>query len=257
MSDPETKAVAAYWRFFEGTNSGDSRQFTETLNFPHVRVSARGWAGVVPDAKTHARNNSFESLLAMGWDHTIGVEPEVLHVARDKVHLAGGWTRYTKDDEPIISNLVTYIATDVDGHWGMQSRYGIDQELTGPTPDPVACAEAGGTGFDSIARNAEQIVATAVASVGADNSACARHFHFPYLVIHPGRVQSFAEAAHLQRHLPETPLHLRTVRAVQAGPTGATVAFETDLSGHRVQGIYLVRAEDGDWRMKSGSFVSG
>ena len=255
MSDPETKALAAYWRFFEGTNSGDSRQFTETLNFPHVRVSARGWAGVVPDATTHARNNSFESLLAMGWDHTIGAEPEVLHVARDKVHLVGGWTRYTKDDEPIISNLVTYIATEVEGHWGMQSRYGIDQELAGPTPDPTACNEISDPSFDSNARNAEQIVTNAMASVGADNSACAQHFHFPYLVIHPGRVEVFADAAHLQRRLPETPPDSCNVRALQAGPTGATVAFEADLPRHRVQGICLVRVEDDDWRIKSGSFV--
>ena len=253
MSDPEAKALAAYWRFFEGCNSGDSDTFTETLNFPHVRVSARGWAGVVPDAETHARNNSFESLLAMGWDHTIGRKPEVLHVAPDKVHLVGGWTRYAKDDQPIISNLVTYIATDVEGHWGMQSRYGIDRELAGPTPDPLAFD--GVTGFSSNFRNAEEIVATALASVGTDNPTCARHFHFPYLVIHPGHVETFADAAHLQRRLPETPPRLRTVQAIHAGPTGATVAFEADLRGHRVQGICLVRVEDDDWRIKSGSFV--
>ena len=167
----------------------------------------------------------------------------------------GGWTRYTSDDEPIISNLVTYIATEVEGHWGMQSRYGIDQELAGPAADPAACDEPGGTRFDSNARNAEQVVTAALATVGADNSACARHFHFPYLVIRPGRIQSFADAAHLQRRLPETPLQLRKVRALQAGPTGATVALEADMFGSRVRGICLVRAEHGDWRIKSGSFV--
>ena len=86
MSDPQTAALAAYWRFFEGCNTGNSLKFTETLNFPHVRVSGRGWARIVPDAETHARNNSFESLLAMSWDHTVGAEPEVLHVAAHKVH---------------------------------------------------------------------------------------------------------------------------------------------------------------------------
>lgn len=255
MSEPETHALAAYWRFFEGTNSGDSRKFTETLNFPHVRVSARGWAGIVPDAKTHARNNSFESLLAMGWHHTIGVEPEILHVARDKVHLVGGWTRYTKDDQPIISNQVTYIATDVEGHWGMQSRYGIDQELAGPTPDPIASAQAGDAGFDANARNAEDIVATALASAGVDNSACAGHFHYPYLVIQPGHVVAFADAGHLRRRLPGIPLQLRIVRALHAGPTGATVAFDANWSGRRVQGVCLVRIEHDDWRIKSTSSV--
>jgi len=255
MSDPETQALDAYWRFFEGTNSRDSQKFTETLNFPHVRVSARGWAGVVPDARTHARNNSFEGLLAMGWDHTAGVEPEILHVAPNKVHLVGGWTRYTKDDQPIISNRVTYIATDVDGHWGMQSRYGIDQHLDGPTPDPTASGERGDTGFGANARNAENIVAEALASAGTDNAACSGHFHYPYLVIHPGRVQTFTDAAHLRCRLPERPVHLRCTRTLQAGPTGATVAFEAKRSGRSLSGIYLVRIEGDDWRIKSGSFI--
>lgn len=255
MSNPETHALAAYWRFFEGTNSRDSQRFTQTLNFPHVRVSARGWAGVVPDATTHARNNSFESLLAMGWDHTVGVEPEILHVAPNKVHLVGGWTRYTKDDQSIISNRVTYIATDVNGHWGMQSRYGIDQDLDGPTPDPTASGEHGDTGFDANARNAENLVAKALASVGTDNAACAGHFHYPYLVIHPGHVQAFTDAAHLRRRLPEKPLQLRCARALQAGPTGATVAFEAKRPGRPLKGIYLVRIEGDDWRIKSGSFI--
>ena len=250
MSDPETQARAAYWRFFEGTNSRDSQRFTKTLNFPHVRVSARGWAGVVPDAQTHARSNSFASLLAMGWDHTVGVEPEVLHVAPNKVHLVGGWTRYTKDDQPIISNRVTYIATDVNGHWGMQSRYGIDQDLDGPTPDPAG--EHGDRGFDAKARHAENIVAKALASVGTDSAACAGHFHYPYLVIHPGCIQAFTDAAHLQRHLPEEPLQFRSARALQVGATGATVAFEANRAGRPLRGICLVRIEGDDWRIKSG-----
>ena len=42
MPDPETSALAVYWRFFEGTNSRDSRRVTDALNYPHVRISARG-----------------------------------------------------------------------------------------------------------------------------------------------------------------------------------------------------------------------
>ncbi|MDE0440902.1 MAG: hypothetical protein OXL38_02165 [Gammaproteobacteria bacterium] len=191
----------------------------------------------------------------MGWDHTVGIEPQVLHVAPNKVHLVGGWTRYTKDDQPIISNQVTYIATDVNGHWGMQSRYGIDQDLDGPTPDPIASGEHGDTGFDANARNAVNIVAKALASVGTDNAASAGHVHYPCLVIHPGRVQAFNDAAHLRRRLPEQPLQLRCARALQAGPTGATVAFEAKRSGRPLKGICFVRIEGDDWRIKSGSFI--
>lgn len=255
MSDPESEALAAYWRFFDGCNSRDSRVFTGTLNFPHVRVSARGWAGIVPDAETHARNNSFEGMLATGWDHTVGVEPQVLHVAPNKVHLLGGWTRYTEDDRPIVSNLVTYIATNVAGRWGMQSRFGIDQDLDGPTPDPCVSDEVGKVDFASNARKAEDVVAAALALAGADNPACAGHFQYPYLVILPGRVEAYTGSADLVRRLPETPLHVRTIRALHAGPTGATVALEAKWSGRPVRGICLVRIEHGDWRIKSGSFV--
>ena len=37
--------------------------------------------------------------------------PEVLHVAPRKVHIRGGWTRYDSGDNPIMTNMVTYMAT--------------------------------------------------------------------------------------------------------------------------------------------------
>ncbi|MCY3622169.1 MAG: hypothetical protein OXH68_10725 [Gammaproteobacteria bacterium] len=83
-----------------------------------------------------------------------------------------------------------------------------------------------------------------------------RDSHYPYLVIRPGRVETFSDPTDLLRCLPGTPLHGRAVRALHAGPTGATVAFEAKWSGRPVRGICLVRVEHGDWRIKSGSFVS-
>ena len=122
MPDPETAALAAYWRFFDGTNSRDAQRFTDALNFPHVRISARSNGKIVRDAPTHAGKLSFDAMIETGWDHSVGLEPEVLQVASSKVHIKGGWTRYNADNEPIMTNMVTYIATLVDDHWGMQSR---------------------------------------------------------------------------------------------------------------------------------------
>ena len=139
MSDPEASALAVYWRFFEATNSRDSRRVADTLNYPHVRVSARSKPGFARDAETLAGRMSFEPLLSTGWDHTVGTKPEVLHVAPDKVHIKGGWTRYDSDDRPIMTNMVTYIATLVHGHWGLQSRFGHRHRIvlgkTGGSPD--------------------------------------------------------------------------------------------------------------------------
>lgn len=252
MSDPKTEALAAYWRFFEGGNTADSYVFTETLHFPHVRVSGRGWANVVPDAATHARNNSFESLFAMGWDHTVGADPVVLHVASDKVHIQGGWTRYTKDNEPIISNSVVYLATLLDGRWGIQARFGIDQSLDGPTANPTG---EGDEELAGIADKAQRIVCAALES-GAKHAGKSRLFHYPYLVIHPGRIDSITDASALQQHWQPSKAHVAEARALQVGPTGATVAFGAEYDQGRLEGVFLVRLEDNAWGIKSGSWVA-
>ena len=230
MSDPETDALAAYWRFFEGCNTADSYLFTETLHFPHVRVSARGWANVVPDAETHARNNSFASLFAMGWDHTVGAIPEVLHVASDKVHIQGGWTRYTKDNEPIISNSVVYIATQLDGRWGIQARFGIDQSLEEPTPDPSADA-ADDEGLAGIAEKAQRIVCAALESA-AGPAGNGKPFLYPYLAVHAGRIDSITDSSVPQQYWPPSRPRVAEAQALQVGPTGANVAFPRSMIGY-------------------------
>lgn len=248
MPDPETEALAAYWRFFEGGNTADSLLFTETLHFPHVRVSGRGGAHVVPDAETHARNNSFASLFAMGWDHTVGADPEVLHVASDKVHIQGGWTRYTKDDEPIISNSVVYIATLLDGRWGIQARFGIDQSLDGPK------TEAGDEALEANATTAQRLVCSALES-GGEPPGTEGLFHYPYLAIHPGRIDSIADQSALQQYWQQSKARVTEARAIQVGPTGASVSFRTESARERLAGVFLVRLEGDGWGIKSGSSV--
>ena len=253
MPDPETEALAAYWRFFEGGNTADSLLFTETLHFPHVRVSGRGGAHVVPDAETHARNNSFASLFAMGWDHTVGADPEILHVASDKVHIQGGWTRYTKDNEPIISNSVVYIATLLGGRWGIQARFGIDQSLDGPTTDRTA-AEAADGALEGNARTAQRLVRSALESAG-EPPGTGGLFHYPYLAIHPGRIDSIADQSGLQQYWQQSKTRVTEARAVQVGATGVSVAFRTESPGERLAGVFFVRLEGDAWGIKSGSAV--
>ena len=190
-----------YWRFFEGTNSRDSRRVTDALNYPHVRISARGNPNVVPHRQTHAGKMSFDPLIATGWDHTVGMEPEVLHVAPRKVHIKGGWTRYDRDDRPIMTNRVTYIAT-------------LSLTVAGdcnPASAPIPISSGGSrriaplkpdVDLDDNARKAENVVASALDLVGVDNPGAARHCHYPLLVIHPGDVESIADGEALQERLP-------------------------------------------------------
>ena len=254
MSDPATSALAVYWRFFEGTNSRDSRQVTDALNYPHVRISARSDPNIVRHRQTHAGNMSFDPLISTGWDHTVGMEPEVLHVSPRKVHIKGGWTRYDPDGKPIMTNMVTYVATLVDGRWGLQSRFGTDTDLFWGKPKdrPVELD----VDLDDNASKAENVVASALDLVGVDNPGAARYCHYPFLVIHPGRVESIPGGDALLQHLPASKPRIPDVEAIQAGATGANVTFRATVNARRVEGVFLVKVEDSRWGIKGGSFIT-
>ena len=254
MSDPETSALAVYWRFFEGTNSRDPKQVTDALNYPHVRISARSKANIVEQRQTHAGRMSFDPLISTGWDHTVGMEPQVLHVAPRKVHIKGGWTRYDRHDRPIMTNLVTYIATLADGHWGLQSRFGTDTDLFwGKPEDRPREVEVD---LESNARKAENVVSSALDLVGIDNPGAVRHCHYPFLVIHPGDVESIADGDVLQQRLPASKPLVSDVEATQVGATGANVTFRATVNERRVEGVFLAKVDDARWGIKGGSLIA-
>lgn len=253
MSDPEASALAVYWRFFEATNSRDSRKVADTLNYPHVRLSARSKPGFAQDAETLAARMSFDPLIATGWDHTVGMQPEVLHVAARKVHIKGGWTRYDSDDKPIMTNMVTYIATLVDGHWGLQSRFGTDTDLFWGKPEdrPVEAD----VDLDGNASKSEDIVASVLDQAGTKNPEITRYFHDPHLVIDPGDVASIAAGQTIAGRLPSGRPLARHVEAIQAGATGVNVAFGATVDDGAVEGVFLVKVEDARWGIKGGSLI--
>ncbi|MYD42410.1 MAG: hypothetical protein F4W90_00800 [Gammaproteobacteria bacterium] len=123
MSD---SALAAYWRFFETFNTRDAYAFSSAMNYPQVRVSWARQAVVLADMEAHALSVSWDAFIASGWDHTNGAEPQVVAQSNAIAHINGGWTRVDAQGNAILSNRVCYIATNVDGHWGIQSRFGTD-----------------------------------------------------------------------------------------------------------------------------------
>lgn len=241
MADPIDGAIAAYWRFFEVFNSRDSRQFGTALNYPHIRVSARTPSSILENADAHAASVNFDRFIKTGWDHSVGMEPEVLHVSSHKVHIKGGWTRYTADLKPIVTIHVTYIMTLVDDHWGMQARFGID----------------GGDDVSSKG-NAEQAIAvvqTAFESMGVDNAFSSHLFHLPHFVINPGDVETAEDEAGLEHNLPGSALLVTNVEVLQVGPTRANVALNATFGERLVEGVVLVVLEDGRWGIKSRSLM--
>ncbi|MEJ2130370.1 MAG: hypothetical protein P8Y95_01800 [Gammaproteobacteria bacterium] len=179
-TDIEAAALEAYGRFFTNFNTRDATTFAAALHFPHVRVSPRRAPVIIDDAETHAARQSWQPFIETGWDHTTGTPGEVLHAGPDKVHVLGGWTRYTKDEQPILSNTVAYIVTNVGGRWGIQSRFGIDQGT-----------DAG----DETQASAIEAVEAFVNAYNARNwVACAEHMNYPTLQIDPGRVGQWTSA---------------------------------------------------------------
>ena len=248
MTEPiESAALEAYGRFFTHFNTRDAAKFTSALNFPHVRVSPHRAPAVIEEPETHEERQTWEPFIATGWDHTIGKPGECLHVGEAKAHVLGGWTRYTADEKPILSNTVAYIATQVEGQWGIQSRFGIDPGNGGETT----------THYD-------QAVDTVTAYVEAFNarvwSRCAEAMNYPALLIDPGRVGRWDSANDFAKSLAEAQLPLLSefeAKAVQGGPNAVNVALDAmlDDGARRVQALFSVTLRDAHWGIQARSII--
>ena len=239
----------AYWAFFRTFNAKDAEAWAGVMSYPHVRVSARGTARYFETPEAYSSGRSWEQFEATGWVRTQGVEPTRLHESADKVHLAGGWTRYNASDEPIVSNRVTYILTRLDGSWGIQARFGVDSFTEGESTEESAAAAV-----DVVERHLEALDA-------GDFAACARLGSYPVTQVGVGEVLQLKDEAALERMLAELArgrASRREVRAAQSGTDGVNVALtETLESGRKVQALFLVAKREGNWRIAGRSIIAG
>lgn len=235
-------ALAAYWRFFDGFNSRDAATFTDSLNFPHVRLSPWGEPRVLAHRSEHERGVDFARLRESGWVRSVGAEPEVIHQGRDCVHVAGGWTRYDADDEPILSNYVTYVITCVDGHWGMQSRFGVD-------PGRAALDPTGGEAAREVASRWLDALAA------GDYTQAGSLLHLPQIVISPGSIEVLDEVdAGGSRAIGQS----TSLRIVHAGPKAVTLAADGQGEhGQRCGSVLFVAERDGRWGIVARSTCMG
>ena len=104
---PARSAHEAYRRFFEAFNSRSPDAWAGTLHFPHVRVAPKGPIRVIDTMAEHIAGMSWDAVDATGWDHTVEVEPEIVHSGPSRVHIAGGWTRFTKANLPVGLQLLS------------------------------------------------------------------------------------------------------------------------------------------------------
>ena len=108
--------------FMTAFNSGDPMTWTQTLNFPHVRL-AGGKVQVWNTPEEYARDNDVRVLREKsGWASSQWDWRKVVQAADDKIHIAVSFSRYTPEGTKIVSFESFYIITNVDGHWGTQFR---------------------------------------------------------------------------------------------------------------------------------------
>ena len=236
-----------YWEFFRADRAKDAERWADVMSYPHVRVAAPTGSAWFETPEDYASNASWEAREATGWVLSRGVQPVRLHESADKVHLAGGWTRYNIDDEPILSNRVTYVLTRLDGRWGIQARFGVDSFEEGENYETAAAA-------------AVDVVERFRAALGnGDLEACARLCAYPLIEVGIGEVAQLADAAAARERFAAMSdgSEASEIRAAQTGSRGVVVSVtEGGRTGQTVNSIFLVGSRDDRWLIAGISAIA-
>ena len=120
-SDSINEAMQVLDSFMYSFNTRDMNSWSETLNYPHVRI-AGGKVTVWDTKEEYSATNVFNRLTATGWDHSAWVSRDVVLVSKNKVHISTVFQRYDKDNNPMKKYQSLYIVTNDEGHWGVQAR---------------------------------------------------------------------------------------------------------------------------------------
>ena len=241
----------AYWAFFERFNAKDPEGWAGVMSYPHVRVAPAGTAmqgglRLYPTPEDYASRASWERFEATGWVRTQGMEPVRVQESADKVHLAGGWTRFNASDKPILSNRVTYILTRLESGWGIQARFGVDSFTEG---EDTSAAES--AAVEVMERTIERLAAGDVAGY-------TQSFHFPLTVVGVGELTEVADAAELTRRKGEREPAPRkaSVKPIHAGQSGVNLTIEVSGGPTEAREVILVTKRDGEWGIEAASAIA-
>ena len=250
MSEAARAALEAYRRFFTAFNAQDSTGWTAARHLPHVRVSPRTPTVVIEYEGAHG-TSTWDDLRATGWNHSIALEPILLHESASKVHIVGGWTRHRADGSPLLRNHATYIATRSNGtgggQWAIQGQFGIDAGPPGLT--------------DAHAHEATELVAEYLSRWDdRDFAGCAELANYPLVGVEVGDVRHWADAAAFAQALEQSHWHLittRTLRVVQAGPAAVNVALDVVLDGgdRRELAVFMCTWQGEHWGVQARSII--
>ena len=120
-SDSINKAMQVLDSFMYSFNARDMNSWSETLNYPHVRI-AGGKVTIWDTKEEYSAINVFNRLTATGWDHSAWLSKDVVLVSKNKVHISTVFQRYDKNNNPMKKYQSLYVVTNDEGHWGVQAR---------------------------------------------------------------------------------------------------------------------------------------
>ena len=215
-------------------------------------ASVRTASGVYPavdDYASMARQAGWERFESTGWVRTQGVTPRVVAASDDKVHLAGGWTRYRADDSPIVTNRVLYVMTRTDEGWGIQARFGIDGFERGA--DRSAESQSALEALSRLMQTLEP----------GDVDNWLPCFHYPLTLIGaPGEVTVVDDAEAMRAAYGEwagqaLPISY-TAEVLAAGPWGATVAQWITRGEDSFHQSFLISQREGEWKILAVSAIT-
>ena len=107
--------------FMYSFNARDMEGWSDTLNYPHVRL-AGGNVSVWETKEDYSAMQVFDRLEATGCDHSDWVSREVVLVSENKVHISTVFQRFNKENKQMKKYQSLYIVTNNEGHWGVQAR---------------------------------------------------------------------------------------------------------------------------------------
>lgn len=233
----------AYFGFFEADALQNGDAWAAVMSYPHVRVAASGETDYFETAQDYADTADWTSRVASGWVRTRGRAPVRWHESANRVLLAGGWTRFNADDEPILWNRVTYILTKPGDSWGIQARFALGAYDGSDDEAAANLAAEAATGlvqryFEALANN--------------DSDTCVGLCRFPMIDVGVGEVTLIKDGSELAQHVSQqtTQFSNLNISEVQSGPAGVNVAVTADyVTGGSEQSIFVVGRKAGTWHI--------
>ena len=240
---------AAYWAFFETFNAKSASGRAAVMSYPHVRASAgNAEPAIQQTAEEFEASASWEPFEREGWAWTQPITPRIVHRSSDKIHFAGGWTRFRSDGSAISENRLLYIATKLEQGWGIQGAFGVDGHLTGEDAQPAARAA-----LAALEREMTMLEA-------GNTEAWLDCFHCPAVIVFaPGQLELYETRESLAEAYREWASEPRPVsyeaQVTAAGPSGVLIEQTVTSAGDSFQQVSLFVERDGAWASAAVSAV--